>query len=229
MEFEMHDLTGLVMELADFPGLDKSVERITETARWLFEADDAGITVIRGKRLETIGPTQLIALQADELQYHWREGPCVDAATEQQLVISDDPAEDARWPRWGPAISDLGIRSVAAVDLMTENRRFGALNLYGHRHEQFADLDQDELRLFSQHVTASLAAAKAVDSLETALAQRTLIGRAEGILMERFSIDAVAAFAVLKRASQQSNVKIGEISRLLADEGDDSYIRGDDR
>ncbi|MBM9465339.1 GAF and ANTAR domain-containing protein [Aeromicrobium sp. YIM 150415] len=229
MEFEMRDLTGLVMELADFPGLDKSVARITETARWLFEADDAGITLIRGKRLETVGPTQLVALRADELQYEWREGPCVDAATEQQLVMSDDPAGDSRWPRWGPAISGLGIRSVLAADLTTENRRFGALNLYGHRHEQFAHLDHDELRLFAHHVTASLAAAKAIDSLETALVQRTVIGRAEGILMERFSIDAVAAFAVLKRASQQSNVKIGEIARLLADEGDDSYIRGDDR
>ncbi|WP_153012184.1 hypothetical protein, partial [Priestia megaterium] len=62
MRFEVSDLTELVMELADFPGLDKSVERVTETARWLFEADEAGVTVIRGRRLETIGPTQLIAL-----------------------------------------------------------------------------------------------------------------------------------------------------------------------
>jgi hypothetical protein len=43
---------------------------------------------------------------------------------------------------------------------------------------------------------------------------RILIGQAQGLLMERFAIDADQAFAVLRRYSQDNNVKL----RIVADE-----------
>ncbi|HZE14582.1 MAG TPA: ANTAR domain-containing protein [Mycobacterium sp.] len=47
------------------------------------------------------------------------------------------------------------------------------------------------------------------------MASRDVIGQAKGILMERLSIDAAAAFGVLKRLSQESNTPVAEIAQRL--------------
>jgi AmiR/NasT family two-component response regulator len=48
-----------------------------------------------------------------------------------------------------------------------------------------------------------------------ALASRDVIGQAKGILMERFGIDAVRAFELLKRLSQESNTAVVDIAERL--------------
>jgi AmiR/NasT family two-component response regulator len=49
---------------------------------------------------------------------------------------------------------------------------------------------------------------------------RTIIGQAEGILMERLMITADQAFGVLSRLSQQSNVKLRDLARNLVETGE---------
>jgi AmiR/NasT family two-component response regulator len=56
-----------------------------------------------------------------------------------------------------------------------------------------------------------------VEGLNTALVSRTVIGQAEGILMERFNIDADRAFRVLKRVSSQSNTKLQRVAAELVE------------
>lgn len=46
------------------------------------------------------------------------------------------------------------------------------------------------------------------DQLHIAIEHRTVIGQAEGILMERLGIDAEQAFAYLRRMSQCENRKL---------------------
>jgi len=41
---------------------------------------------------------------------------------------------------------------------------------------------------------------------------RTVIGQAEGILMERLGIDAAAAFAHLRRAAEHGDVKVAQVA-----------------
>jgi AmiR/NasT family two-component response regulator len=51
--------------------------------------------------------------------------------------------------------------------------------------------------------------------LRAALVHRTDIGMAMGLLMERFSLDQAAAFAMLRRISQHENRKLHEIAAEL--------------
>jgi AmiR/NasT family two-component response regulator len=44
---------------------------------------------------------------------------------------------------------------------------------------------------------------------------RTVIGQAQGILMERFNVDGQQAFSVLRRVSQQHNVKVLRVADEL--------------
>jgi AmiR/NasT family two-component response regulator len=55
------------------------------------------------------------------------------------------------------------------------------------------------------------------DQFRSALASLDIIGQAEGVVMERFNLDAVEAFELLARLSQQSNMKLFDIARTLVD------------
>lgn len=54
-----------------------------------------------------------------------------------------------------------------------------------------------------------MTAANRQHQFESSLASRDVIGQAMGIIMERFDVDAVCAFELLRRTSQESNTPVG--------------------
>jgi AmiR/NasT family two-component response regulator len=67
-----------------------------------------------------------------------------------------------------------------------------------------------------------------VEQLRAGLESRTVIGQAQGILMERERITAEAAFAILRTASQNTNVKLRDIAVRVVDTGEDPRALGAD-
>jgi len=59
-----------------------------------------------------------------------------------------------------------------------------------------------------------------VAQLLRAVESRDIIGQAKGILMERYKVSADEAFDKLRQASQQSNRKLVELARVLAETGE---------
>ncbi|HEY3996989.1 MAG TPA: ANTAR domain-containing protein, partial [Mycobacterium sp.] len=48
-------------------------------------------------------------------------------------------------------------------------------------------------------------------------ASRDIIGQAKGMIMERFTIDAIRAFELLKRLSQNSNTALAVVASRLVE------------
>ncbi|AFC55572.1 ANTAR domain-containing protein [Mycobacterium paraintracellulare] len=69
--------------------------------------------------------------------------------------------------------------------------------------------------MFATHIALGWSMMRRNDQFRSALASRDIIGQAKGVIMERFGIDAVEAFQLLTRVSQQSNIKLIEIARAL--------------
>jgi GAF domain-containing protein len=67
------------------------------------------------------------------------------------------PPSDERWPRWGPAASELGFHSVISAEIHGRGQRVGALNLYGVEETQFDLEDVDLARLFAAQAAVALA------------------------------------------------------------------------
>ncbi len=180
-------------------------------------ADWAGVSLARARgRVETVGPTADVVVRADELQYETGQGPCLDAIDEE-VVWVPDLREDDRWPRWLPLVRDEGVRSMLCVRLRARGRTHGALNLYAGGADAFDEHDRAVALHLAAHAGVALASAEEEAGLRTAMANRTVIGQAEGILMERYGVDGDRAFAILARYSQESNVKLVDVARRVVE------------
>ena len=178
--------------------------------------DYVTITQLKGdKPPSSIHWTHETALQADQAQYDLHEGPCLDASKQDGILHSHNLPIERRWPCWTPRACDLGIGSVLAVPLATKRSRLGALNLYAARPDAFTQDDMEVGFRIAASIAVALVHAKTEEAAEAALQSRTVIGQAEGILMERFNLSPDAAFGVLVRLSQSENVKVRDIAADL--------------
>ena len=208
----------MALDLHDAPTADSTIERITEYAKRATGCDEAGIMLVHGRhQIETAAATSQRVGESHNLQIVHDEGPCLDAIEGDESYLSVDVANDPRWPRWGAAVADLGLRSALSLRLETRARRYGSLNLYSERLDAFGDDDLAVATIFVRHAAVALANAHNEEGLQVAIDARKLIGQAQGILMERFDIDPDRAFEFLRRQSQAHNVKLRYVAEWVVD------------
>jgi GAF domain-containing protein len=193
--------------------LDKVVSVATEIIRG---CDLVGLSVVHRDCIDTPAGNNQALNRIDELQFTLKEGPCFDALRTHETVHSRDLATDPRWPRWGPLVAkEIGVASIVSYRLFTTGDTLGAMNLYARRPDAFDADDVYNGQALAAHVAVALAASENSEHLEMAISNRTVIGRAEGILMERFAIPPDQAFAVLRRVSQRRNVRLNKVAEEL--------------
>lgn len=206
--------------LAALPGAEAALQAIVDLAMAVTECNWASITLV-GKDGSVGSPASSdeMARRADQLQYELGEGPCLQAAESRGLYTIVDTERDDRWPAWGPAVAAIGVHSVLSVNLFTDRKVLGALNLYFHHNGEFSDEQLEIGRVVAAHASAALARIRGEQELWRAIDSRHLIGQAQGLLMERFSLSSEKAFAVLRRYSQQHNIKLHDIAATLVRTG----------
>jgi hypothetical protein len=198
------------------PGdLDHTLARITAAAvEVLPGVHYASITVKHADgRLETVAPTDDMLLGVDAAQYDLHEGPCYDAAVDAMYVSSPNLAADERFPRYAAMAVKAGIRAQAGVRLFDTPKPSaqGALNLYSRDVGSFADMSVVS-QLFAHQSAMALDYAREVQNLQEAVRTRQAVGRAVGIVMERYGLSEERAFAFLARVSQTRNVKLRQVA-----------------
>jgi hypothetical protein len=180
-------------------------------------AQYAGVTMIEANGdVTTLAATHPYATWLDLVQRESREGPCLSAAWYQHTIHIDDLATDDRWPRYREAaLRRTPVRSVLSFRLFDDGKRVGALNFFSQSAGAFTDESIEIGLVFAAHTTVVWNAVNREQQFRSAIAHRDIIGQAKGILMERFQIDAIAAFELLRRLSQQSNTKLVQIAEKL--------------
>jgi GAF domain-containing protein len=210
------DFADIALALRDLPDVDDTLDAVIEFARADLGCDHAGIHVVRQREIETAAATDPLIRRADALQAELNEGPCFDAIRSgHSLFVVDDTAADPRWPRFGPRAAEMGLRSILSLQLKAAGQNVGALNLYSTRVRRFDDDEVAMARVFAQHASVALATARREEGLRQAIDARNLIGQAQGILMERFDLSADKAFTVLRRYSQDRNIKLRAVAEQI--------------
>ena len=153
----------------------------------------------------------------DELQEQCNEGPCVTAAVDELIVRTDDFTHERRWLKYSAAIADLGVRSGLSFKLYTGAQTAGALNLFGLQPHAFNGESEAIGSVLAAHAASAILASRHGEQLESALNTRDTIGQAKGVIMERYNVDAMRAFEMLRELSQTSNTRLVDIAdRVIA-------------
>jgi GAF domain-containing protein len=205
----------LAVELHESDGVVETVEAVLSFALDAVGCTQAGVAVLTRGRLEVTAVTDPVIEQMYRFQLADGEGPLITAAFEQRTVRVPDTVQEERWPRWSEAITALGLHTVMQVPLTLAGRTIGVLSLYSTKVDAFDDDDEAVAHILARHAAVAVATARQEQSLVEAVDARKLIGQAMGILMERFAIDSDRAFAILRRYSQDYNLKLRAVAEQL--------------
>jgi GAF domain-containing protein len=180
-------------------------------------AQYAGVTVTRNaKHIDTPAATHKWPILLDEIQQLHREGPCLTAAWEEKTIHVADLEADVRFPLYRrDALEQTPIRSVMAFQMFIAGETMGALNVYAEQPHAFDQASRDIGMIFAAHSSVAWNAARRDGQCKRALASRDTIGQAKGMIMERYGVDAVQAFEVLRKLSQDSNVPLVRVAEEL--------------
>jgi GAF domain-containing protein len=215
------DLAQRMAELARAAAAPRSVDDVlsdvTAAAMELIPGTDAAgvLLIAKGGKFESLAGTSEVPKQLDELQMKFNEGPCVEAAVDALIVRTDDFREEDRWPQYSAACAEIGVLSGLSFKLYTADRTAGALNLFAFEPNAFDSKDETIGAVLAAHAAAAILASRQGEQLESALSTRDRIGQAKGIIMERFGVDEVRAFEMLRQLSQESNTRLAEIAQRV--------------
>jgi len=220
MAVSMPDLRDLSRGLASIHAADdeeQTLARLLDVAMTTLNCDMAGVMLVTHGRIECAAVTSPTVREADLLQVKSNEGPCLSAIHDHRNFRIDRTDDDPRWPRWGPQAARIGVHSVLSVRMGMETQPVGSLNLYAARFAAFGSDDDDIATILAHNAAIAYLNTRTTRALRRAVDTRTTIGQAEGMLMERFTIDADTAFSVLRRYSQAHNAPLREVARGLVE------------
>ena len=181
-----------------------------------------GMTMQPSGRPVTVACSDQVAARVDEVQYELDDGPCLHAMRDGHMVRIEDTAEKAYWPEFEAQAASHGIRSCLALPLNTDGKPVGALNLYARAASAFGPAEARRAENFVEYASGALALAvklashaALIEQLRSSLASRTVIDQALGIIMARERCTQGRAFAILRSASQNTNVKLRDIAGVV--------------
>ncbi|WP_374023502.1 GAF and ANTAR domain-containing protein [Mycobacterium sp. HNNTM2301] len=218
-----HELAMRMAELARDIAAPRSLGDVladvtTAAVELIPAADIAGVLLVKGgDEFESLADTDSLVAQLDKLQHDFNEGPCHDAALKQTIVRTDDLREEPRWPQYAPAAVERGVLSSLSFKLYTADRTAGALNLFSFRPHVWDTEAETIGSVFAAHAASAIMASRHGQQMQSALSTRDRIGQAKGIIMERYGVDELRAFDLLRRLSQESQTKLIDIAQRVVD------------
>jgi GAF domain-containing protein len=211
-------LAEMALSIHEEATVAETVERVLDFARSAVDCSHAGVVFVHAKqRIETVASTDPLVARLHAREMDLGEGPDLSILGDRTTVLVDDTHQEGRWPAWASAAAEAGLRSMMGVRLYTSKRTIGSLNLYDSRPHHFSASDLQVAHVLARHAAVAMWRVQESDHLWQAIDARKLIGQAQGILMERYDLDDERAFEVLRRYSQNSNVKLRDVAQMVVD------------
>lgn len=151
-----------------------------------------------------------------ELVGHGLERPEGVLLSSQAILTIDDTRSDPRWPEWGAAAEQAGVRSMRRVGMAALHDSAPSFDLFSRDPNAFGETGT-LLRAIG-HASIALTLLDRIAHLGDAMQSRAVIAQAQGILMERHGLSAERAMSYLRRQSQETQVKVRDLATELVDE-----------
>jgi GAF domain-containing protein len=204
----------LALELQHKQGVEETVEAVMEFALQALDCTHSGIVLRLKSGPSTLASNEVVE-QLYQFQFERGDGPLIAAYRDDTVVRVCDAASETRWPEWAARATELRLRSVLHLPLRVGGRPVGVMSVLHEHPNAFTEDDEAIAHILAQHASLAVATALRVRDLSSALDARKVVGQAMGILMERFDLDSDRAFAVLRRYSQNDNMKLRDVAERL--------------
>ncbi len=224
-----------------------AADRLCRACVDLLRVDGAAVSLIdAGTTQGTFGSSGTLSRRLDEYQFTFGEGPCLDAVRSGRPVLVRDLRDESenRWPAFGRAMLDSGVRAVFALPVLLAGVPSGALDLFRRRPGMLADGDLDgglwaaELAALPlvDLMTADVdweAAGEGEDGWEQlASLERVEVYQATGMIIDQVGVDATEALVRLRAYAFRHGITASEAAWAVLDRRfpltDDESFRPDE-
>lgn len=170
----------------------------------------------------TVATTDRDGWEADQVEFDTEDGPCFEVLVKGTHFEGLDLRIERRWPAWAAVASLLGFSSACAVGAELEPGHRLVLNGYSRSDAFLNGTALERVRLFMQELAFTMPIAvqlarqaTQVSQLQQALASRAIINQAMGVLMAQNLCTSDEAFGILRRASQNRNIKLRDVAAAI--------------
>jgi hypothetical protein len=206
-------------EPEDAPGTFGWLQRLCRVATRDLTASDVGVTLVSAEgEMVTVATSGVRAARLEALQLELGEGPCVDAFASRRpvLVATLDARSVSRWPGYGPAAREEGVRAVFALPLQIGAARLGTLDIY---RDQASTLSRVALaRALTYAELAVGALLEAQDSDPTAMLTVDdphggfIVYQAQGMVMVQLGATPTVALVRLRAHAYAEGRSLGDVA-----------------
>ena len=224
----LSDLAGVFHRLQSVllstSGIEAFLQQLSKLATGAADQRiSCGITARRDGQPLTVASSDRRASGLDENQYTGGEGPCLHTLATGETTLIEDIDQETRWPRYVIAARAAGLRCSLSLPLTVNHTTVGAMNLYGFvKVGVFTGEVRRRCELFAAQASGALqltlgrvADREVLDQVDQALASRSIIDQALGIVMGQQRCSAEEAFALLRMRSQSSQTKLRDVAADL--------------
>lgn len=183
--------------------------------------DHASLLMKRNDRYVTVGASSKLANHVDDLERRANDGPCIDAIEEETPQIEPDLTKPNQWPNFAARlVEETPVRGAMGFRLLIDKRKAAALNLFSETPNLFDSEAAGRaavLAAFASVAINAIAQGEDASSLRRGLLSNREIGKAVGLLMAFHQISDDDAFGMLRKASQDMNIKLADVARQVVD------------
>jgi GAF domain-containing protein len=200
--------------------LHEALRRIVSSTHDLFAVDGAALMLVDGElalRNAAVSDERLQQLEALQVQYG--HGPCISAFQEKELVSCEDLMHDERWKEFSVEAVAAGMRAVLASPIPYASDAIGVIAVFSAKSHAWTP--EGELAVMSFTDLAALAIATTLqsqergeiaDQLQHALATRSVVEQAKGVLMGREALDPRQALEKLRAQARSSRRRLADVA-----------------
>jgi hypothetical protein len=165
-----------------------------------------------------------VSMLIEDLQFTLGEGPCVDAYSQQRVVLEPDLAapETIRWMAFSPPALAAGVRAVFGFPIQVGTVRLGALNLYRDRPGDLSD-DQHADALVLADVAARVVLAAQAEAPVDVVAEDFEGGsnfhlvehQASGMVAAQLGVSVAEALIRLRAHAFSHDISVTEVAEAV--------------
>ena len=207
----------------DRGGVAGTLRRLCSAAERALSARGVGVSLVAGDGMRGVAAVSEPAYEPlEELQFTLGVGPCLDAFASRRPVLVPDLAERAmgRWPGYGPALHDRGVRAVFAFPLQIGAARIGALDVFRDEPGSLTAREYRDALTFADVAVTTLLDGQAqappgavADGLDEAMGQRAELFQAQGMVSVQLGISLTDALARLRAYAYAEDKPLGDVAR----------------